>query len=94
MAGTLVAETIAKIRRAHSAQGLGVKANCRELGVSRKVVRNVFRSGASEFHYEREAQPPPKIGPWRQEFDGLLLANEGSAARGRLTLFRLFERDL
>jgi hypothetical protein len=94
VAGTLVVETIAKIRRAYFAQGLGIKAICRELGVSRKVVRNVFRSGASEFRYEREAQPPPKIGPWRQEFDGLLLANEGNAARERLTLIRLFERDL
>lgn len=89
--GMLVVETIAKIRRAYFAQGLGIKAICRELGVSRKVVRKVIRSGASEFHYEREAQPLPKIGPWRAALDGLLEGNAGKAARERLTLIRLYE---
>ncbi|MGH9845669.1 MAG: IS21 family transposase [Blastocatellia bacterium] len=87
----LVVETISKIRRAYFAQGKPIKAICRELGVSRKAVRKVIRSGASEFRYERGAQPLPKIGPWRKELDGLLLGNEGKAARERLTLIRLYE---
>ena len=58
---------------------------------SRKVVRKVIRSEATEFRYEREAQPLPKIGPWRDKLDQLLLANEGKASRERLTLIRLFE---
>jgi hypothetical protein len=33
----------------------------------------------------------PKIGPWRDKLDQLLLANEGKAPRERLTLIRLFE---
>lgn len=41
----LVVETIAKIRRLHFAQGLAIKAICRELGLSRKVVLKVLRSG-------------------------------------------------
>ena len=61
--GMLVVETIAKIRRAFFVQGKPIKAICRELGVSRKVVRKVIRSEATEFRYEREAQPLPKIGP-------------------------------
>ena len=68
-----------------------IKAICRELGVSRKVVRKVIRSEATEFRYEREAQPLPKIGPWSDKLDQLLLANEGKASRERLTLIRLFE---
>jgi DNA invertase Pin-like site-specific DNA recombinase len=52
----LVVETIAKIRRAFFKQGKPIKAICRELGVSRKVVRKVIRSGATEFRYEREDQ--------------------------------------
>jgi hypothetical protein len=40
---------------------------------------------------EREAQPLPKIGPWRDKLDQLVLANEGKASRERLTLIRLFE---
>jgi transposase len=51
----------------------------------------VIRSGATEFRYEREEQPLPKIGRWRDTLDQLLLANEGKAARERLTLIRLFE---
>jgi len=80
----LVVETIAKIRRAFFGQGKSIKAICRELRVSRKVVRKVIRSKATEFRYEREAQPLPKVGPWRDKLDQLLLANEGKASRERL----------
>ena len=87
----LVVETIAKIRRAFFVQGKAIKAICRELGVSRKVVRKVIRSGSTEFRYHREAQPLPKIGRWRDALDELLLANEAKASRERLTLIRVFE---
>src|ERR1700693_4681012 len=87
----LIVETIAKIRRAHFAQKKPIKAICRELRVSRQVRRKVIRSGATEFRYERGKQPLPRIGPWRGQLDGLLLANEGKAARERLTLIRIFE---
>ena len=63
----LVVETIAKIRRAYFADGRSIKAICRELGVSRKVVRKVIRSQATEFRYERETQPLPKMGPWSSD---------------------------
>ena len=82
---------IAKIRRAYFVDGRPIKAICRELGVSRKVVGKVIRSQATEFRYERETQPQPKMGPWNAELDRLLLANESKAARERLTLIRLFE---
>jgi hypothetical protein len=77
----LVVETISKIRRAHGVHGKSSKAICRELGVSRKVVRKVLRSEATEFHYEREAQPLPRIGPWRRELDALLAANAARPGR-------------
>src|ERR1700692_3428617 len=86
--GMLVVETIAEIRRGYFVHGQPIKAICRELGVSRKVVRKVIRSEATEFRYERETQPLPKMGPWSAELDRLLAAK---AARERLTLIRLFE---
>ena len=89
--GMLVVETIAKIRRAFFVQGKAIKAICRDLGVSRKVVRKVIRSGATEFRYQREDQPLPKIDRWRDILDELLLANEAKASRERLTLIRIFE---
>ena len=87
----LVVETIAKIRRAFFVQGKAIKAICRDLGVSRKVVRKVIRSGSTEFRYHREDQHLPKIGRWRDTLEQLLLANEAKASRERLTLIRIFE---
>ena len=89
--GMLIVETIAKIRRAHFVQGKPIKAICRELKFSRKVVRKVLRSGDTAFEYERSVQPLPKIGPFKDQLDGILASNESKAARERLTLIRVFE---
>ena len=89
--GMLVVETIAKIRRAYFQQGKAIKAICRELGVSRKVVRKVIRTNATEFTYEREHQPLPKIGPWQEQLDELLTANASRSTQERLTLIRIYE---
>jgi transposase len=91
MIGMLVVETIAKIRRAYFQQKKAIKAICREFGVSRKVVRKVIRTNATEFIYERERQPLPKIGPWKDQLDQLLLCNAGKSSRERLTLIRVYE---
>jgi transposase len=88
----LVVETIAKIRRAYFAQGKSIKAICRELRVSRKAVRKVVRSEATEFHYQRKAQSLPRIGPWQENLDRLLASNEAKPRRERLTLVRVFEQ--
>ncbi|SDA98417.1 hypothetical protein SAMN03159448_06184 [Sinorhizobium sp. NFACC03] len=87
----LVVETIAKIRRLALVQGKSIKAICRELGISRKVVRKVLRTDETEFKHERTRQPQPKLGPWRDQLDQLLLNNEAKASRERLTLIRIFE---
>jgi transposase len=89
--GMLVVETIGKIRRAHFVQKKPIKVICRELGLSRKVVRKVLRSEATEFRYARAKQPQPKLGPWRADLDRLLAENEAKQARERLTLIRIFE---
>ena len=87
----LVVEAIATIRRAYFVQKKAIKEICRKLNISRKVVRRVLRSGATEFFYERKVQPQPKIGPWRDELDRLLARNAALASRERLTLIRIFE---
>ena len=71
----LVVETIAKIRRAFFVQGKAIKAICRELGVSRKVVRKVIRSGSTEFHYEREER-------WSRLSEQFLRIDKWSICRG------------
>ena len=64
-------ETIARIRRAHFAQNKSINVICRELRVSRKTVRKVVRSEETDFHYEREQQPMPRHGKWRERLDAL-----------------------
>jgi transposase len=87
----LVVETIGRIRREHFVKGRSIKEIARGLKVSRNMVRKVLRSGATTFDYSRQVQPRPKLGPWREEFDQLLAANETKPPRERLTLIRLYE---
>ena len=89
--GMLVVETIAKIRRAHFVQGKPIKQICRELKLSRKVVRKVLRSEETAFEYKRSVQPLPKLGPWREELDRMLAANAARGSRERVTVLRIFE---
>jgi len=41
----------------------------------------VIRSQATEFRYERGRQPLPRIDPWSEQLDALLLANEEKPTR-------------
>jgi transposase len=84
-------DTIARIRREYFVRGRSIKEIVRELHVSRNTVRKVLRSGATEFTYEREVQPRPKLGRWKTDLDRLLAGNEAKSARERLSLIRLFE---
>ena len=81
-------DTIARIRREFFVRGRTIKEIVRDLHVSRNTVRKVLRSGATEFSYEREVQPRPKLGAWTGELERILTANETKAARERLTLIR------
>ena len=87
----LIVETIGRIRREHFVKGKAIKEIARDLRLSRNTVRKVLRSDATSFEYERAVQPQPKLGPWREALDQLLLGNETKAARERLTLIRIFE---
>lgn len=87
----LVVETIAKIRLAYFQHGKSIKRICRELKISRNVVRKVVRSGETEFSYERSVQPQPKIGPFRDALDRLLEENAKRPRRERLTAVRIYE---
>ncbi len=84
-------DTIARIRREYFVRGKSIKQIVRELHVSRNTVRKVLRSDATEFVYERDVQPLPKLGRFTDELDQLLTLNEAKAPRERLTLIRLFE---
>jgi len=80
----LVVETIARIRREHFVQGKSIKEIARDLRLSRNTVRKVLRSDETSFAYERQVQPRPKLGRWKEELDRLLATNaEASSASSR-----------
>src|SRR5260370_12788608 len=61
----------------------------RELRVSRKTVRKAIRRSSTEFRYERQVQPQPRLGEFVARLDRLLEANRKRPARDRLTAQRL-----
>jgi transposase len=72
-------------------RGKSIKEIARDLRLSRNTVRKVLRSEETSFSYERQVQPRPKLGRWKEELDRLLATNAEAPARERLTLLRLFE---
>src|ERR1700690_3560580 len=87
----LVVETIGRIRREHFVQGKSIKEIARDLRLARNTVRKGLRSDETSFSYERQVQPRPKLGRWKEQLDRLLAANVEAPARERLTLIRIFE---
>ena len=87
----LVVDTIAKIRRAFFVEGKSIKQICRDLRMSRNTVRKIIRSGDAEFINDRSVQPRPKIDPWKDQLDRMLVGNAGKPKRERLTLVRIYE---
>jgi hypothetical protein len=75
----------------HFGQGMGIKTICRELNLSKTVVRKGVRSGATAFRSKRRVQPRPKPGAWMAEPDRLLAADTARASRERLTVMQLCE---
>lgn len=84
-------DTIARVRRAFHIQGWSVKKIVRELHVSRNTVRKILRSGETDFSYERERQPMPRLGPWQDRLEQIHGSNAAKPSRERLTLIRIFE---
>ena len=89
----LVVETIAKIRRDHLVRGVPIKKIARDLRVSKNTVRKVVRGDETSFSYERKIQPMPKLGPWVEELERQLKANEKKARNPSWHFFGLTGPD-
>ena len=87
----LVVETIARMRRDHLVRGVPIKKIARDLRVSKNTVRKVVRGDETSYSYERKIQPMPKLGPWVDELERQLEANEKKPRRDRLSLLRIHE---
>jgi transposase len=84
-------DTIALVRRAFHIQGWSMKKIARDLHLSRNTLRKILRTDETDFSYERERQPMPRIGPWQGQLEQFLSSNANRPSRERLTLIRIFE---
>ena len=73
-------------------RGVPIKKIARDLRVSKNTVRKVVRGDETSFSYERKIQPMPKLGPWVEELERQLEANEKKARKDRLS--RRFDEGL
>src|SRR6516162_10988058 len=89
--GMVTVETIGRIRRAFWVDKKPIRQIVRELRISRQTVRKAIRGASTEFCYERQVQPRPRLGAYIARLDALLEANSKRSARERLTAQRLFE---
>ena len=87
----IAVDRIGEIRRAYFGERLPIKEIVRRLSVSRSTVRKVVRSSATEFRYEREKQPAPKLGEWVKVLTEILEREADLPRRERRSTQRLFE---
>ena len=85
----ILEESIGRVRRDHFVGKKGIKQIARERGLSRNTVRKILRSEETAFSYEREQQPFPQLGPFKERLEGLLAANVRKGRRERLRLTRI-----
>lgn len=84
-------ESIGMIRL-RLAEGMSQRAIARELGVSRKTIRKVQRTGATTFEYVRtKAVPCKAIGEYIEQLHGFLEIEAAQPVRFRRTAKRLYE---
>lgn len=78
--------------RLRLAEGMSQRAIARELGVSRKTIRKIERTGATTFEYVRtKAAQCKAIGEYIEQLHGLLDTDTAQPVRFRRTAKRLYE---
>jgi transposase len=84
-------DEIARIRFEHYQNGKSLRRIARELGISRDTVTKVIRSNVTEFKYEREIQPLPKLGEFVAVLTEIIEKETKLPKRQRRSTQRLFE---
>src|SRR5215471_12426862 len=74
-------ETIGRIRRAFWVDKKPIRQIVRELRISRQTVRKAVRGASTEFRYERQVQPQPRLGAYVARLDAMLEANSKRLSR-------------
>jgi transposase len=87
----LIVETISKVRLAHR-DGKSIREIVRKLNLSRNTVRSIIRSGITDQHYVRTAQPRPKLGTFVARLTELLMEDREKPVKHRRRAQILFEQ--
>lgn len=87
----LIVETIRKIRCAYHRDRKSIRQIAREFKLSRNTVKKVIRSDATEFTYDRKAQPLPKLALYQELLSGYLDADAIKSPKEQRTAIVLFE---
>ena len=87
----LIVETIRKIRCAYHRDRRSIRQIARDFHLSRNTVKKVIRGDATEFVYDRQAQPLPKLAPYEESLQATLNADSTKPIRERRTAVVLFE---
>jgi transposase len=88
----MTVETIGRIRREHFVHKKGIREIAAALRVSRQTVRKALAGSETSFRYrQRQLQPLPQLGPFRERLEALLASNGTKPRRERLTWVRMFE---
>jgi len=87
----LIVETIRKIRCAYHRDRKAIRQIAREYKLSRNTVKKVLRSDVTEFEYNRQAQPLPKLAPYQELLSGYLAVDSTKSPREQRTAVVLFE---
>ena len=87
----LTVETIRKIRLARHRDGKPIRQIARDLNHSKNTVKKVLRSEATVFHYERNSQPRPKLGPFLESLEARFEEDQKLPKKRRRTAMVLFE---
>ncbi len=85
-------ETIRKIRLAHHRNNKPIREIARDMNLSRNTVRKILRSDVTEQHYERKAQPRPKLEPYKAQLTQALEEDQGKLPKHRRSAILLFEQ--
>lgn len=86
----LIMETIAKIRRLHYGNKLGIKAIAKKLNISINTVRKIIRSDKVEFAYQRQKSAYRVLEKYVKSLLEKLEHDKGEPSRRKRTIKKLF----
>ncbi len=85
-------ELYGRVRRAVIVEGKGTREAAREFGISRNMVRKMLQYAVPPGYQRTKPVRRPKLGPWVEVIDAILLADQNQPVKQRHTAQRIFDR--